>query len=241
MKYLNRTLALGALICVTSFTSQAEDCCKPSAAKPTVASSKDVDRHAIPADRISLFTVPLKCAAAPEIGCGSLSKPLLLDLEEQSGVTGAWLNQTGTILALIGNENFRRDDRLQAVKSAAEKRKIVATEVTGAARERALKDFHSAKRWHRGAGVDELSRTEAGIIAARLVRRVKEKTPLPDDKANSLRVAFTQVFEKCFSKGDVSEPRDELLRIGREQLDSDATAALQAAIAPGYRPLPGEK
>lgn len=206
-----------------------------------MTSSKDVDRRAIPAERISLFTVPLKCAAASEIGCGSLSKLLLLNLEEQPGVTGAWLNETGTILALIGNQGFRRDARLQAVKSAAEKRKIVATEITGAARERALQDFHSGKRWHRGAAVDELSRTEAGIIAARLVRRVKEKTPLPDDKSDGLRVAFAQAFEKCFSKGDVSEPRDELLRIGREQLDSDATAALQAAIAPGYRPLPGEE
>ena len=241
MKYLNRIIAIGAAVCATSLTAQAEDCCKPADVKQTMASMEAVDRHAIPAERISLFSVPLKCAAAPEIGCGSLSKPLLLDLEGQTGVTGAWLNETGTVLALVGDEKTEPDVRLQIVKSAAEKRKIAATELKGAARERELKHFQSGKPWHRGAGVDELSRTEAGIIAARLVRRLNEKTPVPEDKANQLRTAFAQVFESCFRKGDVSEPRDELLRIGREQLDSEATAALQAAITPGYRPLPGEK
>ena len=241
MKYLDRTLALGALLCATSLTAQADDCCKPFDAKQTMASKEHVDRHAIPAERISLFTVPLKCAAAPEIGCGSLSKPLLLDLEGQPGVRGAWLNETGTVLALVGDEKTEPEVRLQTVKSAAEKRKIAATGLQGAARERALKDFQSGNPWYRGAAVDELSRTEAGIIAARLVRRLNEKRALPDEKANDLRAAFAAVFEKRFSKGDVSEPRDELLRIGREQLDSEATAALQAAIAPGYQPLPGEK
>ena len=43
----------------------------------------------VPADRISIFKVPLVCPAAPQIGCGSASKPILLDLEKQPGVLEA--------------------------------------------------------------------------------------------------------------------------------------------------------
>src|SRR5260370_35232276 len=34
------------------------------------------DKSATAADRISLFTVPLRCQAAPDIGCGPISKPI---------------------------------------------------------------------------------------------------------------------------------------------------------------------
>src|SRR6266550_2309017 len=35
------------------------------------------------------------------IGCGSASKPILLDLERQAGVLEAWLNRAGTIIAVV--------------------------------------------------------------------------------------------------------------------------------------------
>src|SRR5437763_16553129 len=56
---------------------------------------------AVTADRISVFRAPLVCPAAPQIGCGSASKPILLDLEKQPGVLEAWLNRAGTISAVV--------------------------------------------------------------------------------------------------------------------------------------------
>src|SRR5207249_11618195 len=53
------------------------------------------------ANRISVFKAPLVCPAAPQIGCGSASKPILLDLERQAGVHEAWLNRAGTIIAVV--------------------------------------------------------------------------------------------------------------------------------------------
>jgi hypothetical protein len=41
------------------------------------------NKTAIAADRISLFSVPLRCEAAPDIGCGPISKPILLQLERE--------------------------------------------------------------------------------------------------------------------------------------------------------------
>src|SRR5260370_38129909 len=52
------------------------------------------------ADRISVFKAPLVCPAAPQIGCGGASKPVLLDLERPSGVLEAWVNLTGTRIAV---------------------------------------------------------------------------------------------------------------------------------------------
>jgi mercuric ion binding protein len=37
-------------------------------------------------DRVSLFKVSLECPAAPQIGCGTASKPILLQLEQEPGV-----------------------------------------------------------------------------------------------------------------------------------------------------------
>ena len=56
---------------------------------------------AVTADRISVFKAPLVCPAAPQIGCGGASKPILLDLERQPGVAEAWLNRGGTIISVV--------------------------------------------------------------------------------------------------------------------------------------------
>ncbi|PYK39612.1 MAG: hypothetical protein DME49_03530 [Verrucomicrobia bacterium] len=87
------------------------------------------------ADRISVFKAPLVCPAAPQIGCGSASKPILLDLEKQPGVFEAWLNRAGTIIAVVWKPD-----------SDAETRRNVAAE---------LKEDHAA----------ELEGTRAGIEA----------------------------------------------------------------------------
>src|SRR5207247_9712237 len=71
---------------------------------------------AAPADRISVFKAPLVCPAAREIGCGSASKPILLDLEQQPGVLEAWLNRAGTRIAVVWKPE----------SDASARRKIVA-------------------------------------------------------------------------------------------------------------------
>ena len=69
---------------------------------------------AVKTDRVSLLEVPLRCEAAPEIGCGSRSKPILLELERESIIREAWLNDTGTVLAVVGTEGSTRESRSKA-------------------------------------------------------------------------------------------------------------------------------
>src|SRR5260221_12398462 len=93
------------------------------------------------ADQVSLFRVPLRCGMAPEIGCGSLARPLLVTLERTPGITEAWLNQAGTMLAVVGNKNFSGERRVQAVKAALEAENMLSEELRGQAGDAPPEDF----------------------------------------------------------------------------------------------------
>src|SRR6266849_3990741 len=138
----------------------------------------------VTADRVSVFKAPLVCPAAPQIGCGSASKPILLDLEKQPGVLEAWLNRAGTIISVVWKSDADAEARRKVV---AELKEDHATEREGKSRDESVKDFLSGKGWYRGADVDRLSEEEAGIIAARFVRRVQAKTALAKDRAERLQ------------------------------------------------------
>src|SRR2546425_1911849 len=82
----------------------------------------------VTADRISVFKAPLVCPAAPQIGCGSASKPILLDLEKQPGVFEAWLNRAGTIIAVVWKPETNAETRRNVEAGLKEDR---ATELQG--------------------------------------------------------------------------------------------------------------
>src|SRR5947199_2395349 len=138
----------------------------------TLASAVENAAAATP-DRISVFKVPLVCPAAPQIGCGSASKPILLDLEKQPGVLEAWLNRAGTRIAVVWKTDSDTETRRNVATDLQEDR---ATELDGKLRDETVADFLSGRGWYRGADVDRLSEEEAGVIAARWIRRVQTKT-----------------------------------------------------------------
>jgi predicted DNA binding protein len=193
---------------------------------------------AVPADRISVFKAPLVCPAARQIGCGSASKPILLDLEQQTGVAEAWLNRAGTIIAVVWKPDATAEARSHVAGELKEDR---ATEIEGASRDEAVKDFLSGKSWYRGADVDRLSEEEADVIAARLVRRVQAKTALAKDKAEGLQHALADVYkQRLTNKISREQELSRFLDIGREYLAQDQVAILKEAIENGVLPLPNE-
>src|SRR2546429_5118432 len=105
---------------------------------------------AVTADRVSVFKAPLVCPAAPQIGCGSASKPILLDLERQPVVLEAWLNRAGTIISVVWKPDSDAETRRNV---AAELKEDHATELEGKSRDNAVKNFLSGKGWYRGADV----------------------------------------------------------------------------------------
>ena len=196
---------------------------------------------AVTADRISVFKAPLVCPAAPQIGCGSASKPILLDLERQPGVLEAWLNRAGTIISVVWKPDSDAETRRNVT---AELKEDHATELEGKSRDNAVKDFLSGKGWYRGADVDRLSEEEADIIAARLVRWVQAKTALPKDKAEGLQHAFSDTLRKDLT-GKSTGP-NRLEDVAPEYLDQEQIKILkdaikdEVAIENGERPAPNE-
>lgn len=211
----------------------------------------------VEAARVSLFRVPWQCPAAPEIACGGVAKPILLELEQDPSISEAWVNRAGTVLAVIGSEKSGHESRTNAVQSLLLEifEKQIATEIGGEARTVELIRFNSKDGWYRGVQVDHLSREEADIIGARLARRVQANVPLTDDKANALAAAVASVFKSQFL-GDPSAPgisnkapakvsrpeRDEqLIKVARDHLDAAGVAVFAEAVRKGHRPLPGEQ
>ena len=193
---------------------------------------------AVPAGRISVFKAPLVCPAARQIGCGSASKPILLDLEQQPGVLEAWLNRAGTRIAVVWKPESDASNRSKVVGELKEDRVV---ELDGKLRDETLAEFLSGKGWYRGADVDRLSEEEADVIAARLVRRVQAKAALAKDKAEGLQRALADAYrQRLTNKISREEELSRFQEIGREYLEKDQVAILKAAIESGVLPLPNE-
>jgi hypothetical protein len=193
---------------------------------------------------MSIFKVPLQCPAAPQIGCGSASKPILLELERDPAVAEAWLNRAGTLIAVVWkspqpNAQMAQDvtSRLRSAGCCA--RDAAINEVQSEARDKALKEFQSGHGWYRGAAVDRLSEEEAGIIAARLVHRIEAKTTLAKNKAERLRVVLEEALRKCLTEGE-GEGRLQVRQVVGDLLDEKQLGILEGAIKKGVRPLPNE-
>jgi hypothetical protein len=92
-------------------------------------------------DQVRLFRVPLPCGFAPTIGCGSLARPRLVALERTPGITEAWLNHEGTLLAVVGSKTFTDEHRAQVVKATLEAEDILSEELRGQERATVLEDF----------------------------------------------------------------------------------------------------
>lgn len=132
----------------------------------------------------SVLRVSLGCRAAPGLGCGSRAKPLLQALEQEPSVAQASLHRSGTMLALVWK---RATPSAQTVKALLLAHGLtMEEEIKGIEREQALNDLASGIGWYRGAQVDRLSEEEAEVIAARLVRRLHGRLPLPDGQSETL-------------------------------------------------------
>lgn len=212
---------------------------------------------------ISFYKVPLVCSAAPEIGCGSKSKPVLLGLEKKNNVVSeAWLNRAGTVIAIVWNENSSSELRTTTANAVFKENKLDVAEVKGKEYKKMLADFQEKKNWYLGTEVDKLSMEEAGVIAERLTNRINDivvnndkAPPLTGEKNQNLKKGFADVFKKRFSKNYGSEinsdeknvvqkfkteTENELLEVGKKYLNEKKMKALKDAITLGLRPIESE-
>jgi hypothetical protein len=212
------------------------------------ANAMQNDGQATNSDNVAIYKVPLMCHAAPGIGCGSLSKPILLDLESRPIVKEAWLDRQGKTLAIVWKDGAGAAARVIVVMAIRQAHKLSAEELTGVARDDALASFHAGGGWHRGADVDRLSEEEAGIIADRLVRRVVARVPTISPKADLLRPIMADIIRECLvGSPDPLSARcretfaTDLIAVVGDHLSGAETEAVLEAAKAGFRSLAGER
>jgi hypothetical protein len=206
------------------------------AASSQVGHCADQARTANP-NLVSFYEVPLICPAAPQIGCGSASKPLLLELEHSEVVSEAWLNRAGTTMAIVWSERSKSRQRSKTVKTILKQREIDVKELAGDARQSALKDFQSGSGWYRGADVDRLSEEEAGIMAGRLIRKIRSMVTLTEQNSKAMQEQFTKVLTRRLTGElpDRNSTEQEILKICRQNLNEQDVSRLQEALK-DFRP-----
>ncbi len=201
---------------------------------------------AAPKNTITFYKVPLVCASAPAIGCGSKAKPVLQQLEKNNNVAEAWLNHTGTVIAVKWKPNINTTTGENTLQSLFKERDMKVELVSGKEYDAMLKDFAKKTNWHRQGEMDKLSQIEAGVIATRLVARVNAKTPLNNETVSSLENGFLEVFSNRFTNQNANKQtqadklNNDLLAVGKKYLNEAKMNALQSAIGLGYRPVEGE-
>src|SRR5436305_7405503 len=125
MKQKNRILVVSLLVEIVTlcFASvQTGHCADQTGVRASPAA------RTFESSRLSFYEVPLVCPAAPQIGCGSASKPLLLELERSDVVCQAWLNRAGTIMAIVWSEPSKLRQRSKAVKAVRSEERRVGKE-----------------------------------------------------------------------------------------------------------------
>ncbi|MBX5438424.1 MAG: hypothetical protein IRZ29_02650 [Thermoflavifilum sp.] len=140
---------------------------------------------------MSIYQVALVCNADPSIGCGSRAKPVLLALEKQAAVQGAWLYRKGTMMAIA----WKSKPQPAIVDQVLQEYGLKATPVDEQMAIKYLNPFPNHD-WLKGAQVDELSRQEAITIAHHYANMLVRHALIPAGQEQALAQEVARYFQK---------------------------------------------
>jgi hypothetical protein len=183
-------------------------------------------------ETITFYDVPLVCGAAPSIGCGSRAKPLLIDLEQHTAIKEAWLNRTGTIVAIVWRGRARTEE---AAKPVFETHEVRYTEKRNDKQTNG--SFRAERGWLRGGEVDRLSLEEAREIAETSVASAAKKRLVSAEESAHIKADIEAYFGKELLKlrtkqellQDIATKFPEaILNIYEKHIGMERTAEVQA-------------
>ena len=149
----------------------------------------------VPEVGITFHSVNLVCGAATDIGCGSRSKPILLDLQKEPSIKEAWLNRAGTIVAVVWKKDV--EPNVKIVPASFKKHGKSMETLSGSIYQEQLNSFKN-DRWYKGKEVDELSMEEAGRIAQDIIDPMVKDRVLSKEKSKVLFVEIEQYIQNQF-------------------------------------------
>lgn len=148
---------------------------------------------------VSFYEAPLVCHAAPSIGCGSKAKFLLVDLEKYNdAVEGAWLNKTGTIVAVKWNTQIKEERKIEIIKTVSTNHEIDLTTLAQPEATNYAKTFPNNSEWYKGKEVDKLSIEEAAIIAKNTIASYKEKNIIKPPFEKQFQADIEKIYADLF-------------------------------------------
>lgn len=196
------------------------------------------------------YRVALKCPAAPDMACGSGSKPVLTDLDSADEVAGVWLHRSGTVLAIAWQPTTAPAQRQALVNQVFALNATVGTPLERPPLAEA-ESFDDPTAWYASDRLDELTREEAGIIAHRLLHRMEARAALSHEQQYAFLEFFTRSFFQHFAVSTavlrtisgvarVAELNEEVLQSSLPTFAGPQRAALEQALDAGYLPMPGD-
>lgn len=148
---------------------------------------------------VSFYEAPLVCHAAPSIGCGSKAKFMLVDLENyDDAVEGAWLNKTGTVVAVKWNVKTDENKKAEIIKTVSTNHNIELTTLPETEAASYAKSFPNINEWFKGKEVDKLSKEEAGIIAQNTIASYKEKKLIKPSFEKQFQADIEKIYADLF-------------------------------------------
>ena len=149
--------------------------------------------------RVSFYEAPLVCHAAPSIGCGSKAKFMLVDLEKyKDAVEGAWLNKTGTVVAVKWSTATTESKQTEIINAVSTSHNIELSPVTSTEANNYAKSFPNSSQWFKGKEVDKLSKEEAQIIAKKTIEGYKKDGLVKANFANQFQADIAKIYENLF-------------------------------------------
>ena len=136
MKAASKFLGSGVILAAVAVLTAAiilDGRCESGAEISPTAQPSAATRKSLNPNRATFYEVALVCPAAPNIGCGSASKPVLVGLESNAAVSEAWLNRAGTVIAVVWSGQSTARQRSGMLKNVL-RDQLAAKELKGAAR-----------------------------------------------------------------------------------------------------------
>jgi hypothetical protein len=165
---------------------------------------------------VTFYKTPLVCNAAPDIGCGSRSKPVLLELEKNPAIKEAWLNRQGTVIAIVWKEKPLTET---VAKPIFKENNVSFTVINNSDAATYVRTFRKSNLWYRGADVDMLSWEEAATIAEAFVKFALTKKVVTKSEAGKIKNDVEVYF------------KEELVKIRTsEQLNDDSEHKFKQAL-----------
>jgi hypothetical protein len=154
-------------------------------------------------DNISFYEVDLVCNLVSSIGCGSRSKPILVELENESIIKQAKLNRKGNIIGILWHKNIDVNSRLKIINTIFLRNELSTKQSnSNLCRDNLASFLNEESSWLDIENIDELSREEAKVVANQLTLIYEKKGVLNAGQKSKLKVDIENLFYSFFLNFD---------------------------------------